>query len=303
MNALANELCSGILLVRTIATRRKSSKHFPLSFLILLLLSVLRFPHQQGCKEKPVPLAQVRRLLFCLFSLVDIDGITTRVVRLLLSGQNFKALLLLQHHNNMLSSIIHAQFWLIGFQNQIQLVGTNYSGMMAFRMAEMYPNFVKKVVISSSGVGFVSTSLDELLAKSNLSSILELMLPSSVKGMKVFLANVTYKAMWLLNFIFHDMFQVSLTHHHPLSQTWKIQLRKLVVSRLWTFLESSSSCTLGFSFFHFLNPKKTKYHSYMRIWVKKKNPQWPDVQTNLEAILNPKSFSEIENKSAERGPL
>jgi hypothetical protein len=27
------------------------------------------------------------------------------------------------------------------------------------------------------------------------------------------------------------------------------------------------------------------------------------VQTNLEAILNPKSFSEIENKSAERGPL
>jgi hypothetical protein len=45
------------------------------------------------------------------------------------------------------------------------------------------------------------------------------MLPSSVKGMKVFLANVTYKAMWLLNFILHDMLQVSLTHHHPLSQT------------------------------------------------------------------------------------
>jgi pimeloyl-ACP methyl ester carboxylesterase len=107
----------------------------------------------------------------------------------------------------------------IGFQNQIQLVGTNYGGMVAFRMAEMYPNFVKKVVISSSGVDFVSTSLDELLARSNLSSISELMLPSSVKGMKVFLANVTYKAIWLLNFILHDMLQVSLAHHHPLSQT------------------------------------------------------------------------------------
>ncbi len=190
----------------------------------------------------------------------------------------------------------------IGFHNQIQLVGTNYGGMVAFRMAEMYPNFVKKVVISSSRVGFVSTSLDELLARSNLSSISELMLPSSIKGMKVFLANVTYKAMWLLNFILHDMLQVSLIHHHPL-QTWKIQLRKLVVSRLWTFLESLSSCTSGFSYFHFFNPKKTKYHSYMRIWVKKKNPQWQDVQTNLEGILNPKSFSEIENKNAERGPL
>ncbi len=66
---------------------------------------------------------------------------------------------------------------------------------MAFRMAEMYPNFVKKMVISSSGVGFMSTSLDKLLARSNLSSISELMLPSSVKGMKVFLANSTYKAM------------------------------------------------------------------------------------------------------------
>jgi hypothetical protein len=67
--------------------------------------------------------------------------------------------------------------------------------MVAFRMAKMYPNFVKKVVISSSGVGFMSISLDELLAMSNLSSISEVMLPSSVKGMKVFLANVTYKAM------------------------------------------------------------------------------------------------------------
>jgi pimeloyl-ACP methyl ester carboxylesterase len=83
----------------------------------------------------------------------------------------------------------------IGFQNQIQLVGTNYGGMVAFRMAEMYPNFVKKVVISSLGVGFMSTRLDELLARSNLSSISEVMLPSSIKGMKVFLANVTYKAM------------------------------------------------------------------------------------------------------------
>jgi hypothetical protein len=54
----------------------------------------LHFPHQQGCKEKRVPLA-VRRLPFCLFSLVDVDGIITRVVSLLLSGQNFKVLLLL----------------------------------------------------------------------------------------------------------------------------------------------------------------------------------------------------------------
>jgi len=63
----------------------------------------------------------------------------------------------------------------IVFQNQIQLVGTNYGGMVAFRMAEMYPNFVKKVVISNSGVGFMSISLDELFAKSNLSSISEVM--------------------------------------------------------------------------------------------------------------------------------
>jgi hypothetical protein len=62
-------------------------------------------------------------------------------------------------------------------------------------MAEMYPNFVKKVMISSSGVGFMTISLDELLARRNLFGISEVMLPSSVKGMKVFLANVTYKAM------------------------------------------------------------------------------------------------------------
>ncbi len=105
---------------------------------------MLRFPHQQGCKEKRVPLAQVRRLPFCLFSLVDVDGITTGVVCLLLFGQNFKALLLLlQHHNNMLSSLFMIYFDLlvflffssgeIGFQNQIQLVGTNYGGILDSR--------------------------------------------------------------------------------------------------------------------------------------------------------------------------
>jgi hypothetical protein len=66
----------------------------------------LRFPHQQGCKEKQVPLAQVRQLPFCLFSLIYVDGIITRVVCLLLSGQNFKALLLLQHHNNKLAPLL-----------------------------------------------------------------------------------------------------------------------------------------------------------------------------------------------------
>jgi hypothetical protein len=66
----------------------------------------LRFPHQQGCKEKQVPLAQIRQLPFCLFSLVDVDGIITKVVCLLLSGQNFKALLLLQHHNNKLAPLL-----------------------------------------------------------------------------------------------------------------------------------------------------------------------------------------------------
>ncbi len=118
----------------------------------------------------------------------------------------FKALLLLQHHNNMLSSIIHARFWLIAFSflfllwncfSESNTIGGNqlwWHGGISWR--KMYPNFVKEVVISSSGVGFMSTNLDELLARSNLSSILEVMLPSSVKGMKVFLANVTYKVMW-----------------------------------------------------------------------------------------------------------
>jgi len=42
-----------LLLVRTRATRRKSSKHFPLSLLLLLLISVLRFWIFQG-REQPV---------------------------------------------------------------------------------------------------------------------------------------------------------------------------------------------------------------------------------------------------------
>jgi hypothetical protein len=64
-------------------------------------------PRDLGARQArmQVPLAQVRRLPFCLFSLVDVDGIITKVVCLLLSGQNFKALLL-QHHNNKLAPLL-----------------------------------------------------------------------------------------------------------------------------------------------------------------------------------------------------
>ncbi len=56
------------------------------SFLGATTRLLLRFPDQRRCKEKRVPLAQIRGLPFCLFSLVDVDGITTKVVCWLLSG-------------------------------------------------------------------------------------------------------------------------------------------------------------------------------------------------------------------------
>jgi hypothetical protein len=48
--SIRNKLCSGILLlVRITTTRRKSSKHFPLSLLLLLLLLLLSVQPQDCC--------------------------------------------------------------------------------------------------------------------------------------------------------------------------------------------------------------------------------------------------------------
>ena len=95
------------------------------------------------------------------------------------------------------------------------VVGFSYGGMVAFKMAEMYPEMVQALVISGSILAMTDsisvTSLQEL----GFSSSSELLLPTSVKGLKALLSVAAYKKLWFPDRLHKDFLEVCLCSLHP----------------------------------------------------------------------------------------
>jgi pimeloyl-ACP methyl ester carboxylesterase len=94
-------------------------------------------------------------------------------------------------------------------QQELHVLGTSYGGMVAFRMAELYPTLVSKVVFSSSGICMSPTNNDELLARNNLSHVSQMLLPSTVQQMRVGVATAIYKQNRIPDFLLRDFVEVS----------------------------------------------------------------------------------------------
>ncbi|CAK9876674.1 unnamed protein product [Sphagnum jensenii] len=93
-------------------------------------------------------------------------------------------------------------------QQELHVLGTSYGGMVAFRMAELYPTLVSKVVFSSSGICMSPTNNDEMLARNNLSHVSQLLLPSTVQQMRVGVATAIYKQNRIPDFLLRDFVEV-----------------------------------------------------------------------------------------------
>ncbi|CAK9227517.1 unnamed protein product [Sphagnum troendelagicum] len=93
-------------------------------------------------------------------------------------------------------------------QQDLHVLGTSYGGMVAFRMAELYPTLVSKVVFSSSGICMLPTNNDEMLARNNLSHVSQLLLPSTVQQMRVGIATAIYKQNRIPDFLLRDFVEV-----------------------------------------------------------------------------------------------
>ncbi|CAJ1942553.1 unnamed protein product [Sphenostylis stenocarpa] len=106
------------------------------------------------------------------------------------------------------------------------VVGFSYGGMVAFKMAEMYPEMVEALVISGSILAMTdslsATSLQEL----GFSSSSELLLPTSVKGLKTLLSVAAHKKLWFPNRLHKDFLEVMFTNRKERSEL----LEGLVIS-------------------------------------------------------------------------
>ncbi|CAA3025751.1 epoxide hydrolase 4-like [Olea europaea subsp. europaea] len=88
------------------------------------------------------------------------------------------------------------------------VVGFSYGGMVAFKMAEMYPEFVEAVVISGSILAMTDSISNETLESLGFSSSAQLLLPNTVKECKALLKVAAHKKLWFPNRLHRDFLEV-----------------------------------------------------------------------------------------------
>lgn len=97
----------------------------------------------------------------------------------------------------------------LGVENCV-VVGFSYGGMVAFKMAEMFPYLVEALVVSGSILAMTDSISTTTLNSLGFSSSSELLLPTSVKGLKALLKVAAYKKLWFPDRLHRDFLEVSL---------------------------------------------------------------------------------------------
>ncbi|XP_057967538.1 uncharacterized protein LOC131157415 [Malania oleifera] len=106
------------------------------------------------------------------------------------------------------------------------VVGFSYGGMVAFKMAERYPELVGAMVVSGSVLAMTDSISGSTLQRLGFSSSSELLLPNSVKGLKALLSVAAHKKLWFPDCLHRDYLQVMFTNRKERSEL----LEALVIS-------------------------------------------------------------------------
>lgn len=94
------------------------------------------------------------------------------------------------------------------------LVGFSYGGMVAFKMAQLYPYMVRAMVITGSLLALTESMEERLLRKLGISSSSEFLLPTSLKGLKKLLSLAAYKKFWFPDRLLRDYLKVYFAFSH-----------------------------------------------------------------------------------------
>ncbi|OWM84089.1 hypothetical protein CDL15_Pgr009336 [Punica granatum] len=89
---------------------------------------------------------------------------------------------------------------------RFSIAGTSYGGFVAYRMAEMWPEKVDKVVIASSGLNLRKRDNEGLLKRAGLEKIEELMLPTNPGQLRTLVDLAVFKRLNMApNFLLIDI--------------------------------------------------------------------------------------------------
>ncbi|KAI3781706.1 hypothetical protein L2E82_11728 [Cichorium intybus] len=90
---------------------------------------------------------------------------------------------------------------------EVTLVGLSYGGMVGFKMAKLYPNLVKSMVMSATIIELTESISLDAYKKLGLSSWSDLLMPTTVEGLKRMFSVGFHKLPWLPNFIYRDILE------------------------------------------------------------------------------------------------
>ena len=102
------------------------------------------------------------------------------------------------------------------------VVGFSYGGMVAFKMAEQHADLVESMVVSGSIIAMTDSISQTTLQGLGFSSSSELLLPTSVKGLKALLSVAAHKKLWFPDRLHKDFLEVWLLAP-LLSYVWQIK--------------------------------------------------------------------------------
>ncbi|GMH06320.1 hypothetical protein Nepgr_008160 [Nepenthes gracilis] len=106
------------------------------------------------------------------------------------------------------------------------VVGFSYGGMVAFKVAELYPEMVEAMVVSGSILAMTESISEAELSRMGFDSSSELLLPTSVQGLKALLKIATHKNLWFPDRLHRDYLEVMFTNRKERSEL----LEALVIS-------------------------------------------------------------------------
>ncbi|KAI8029223.1 Epoxide hydrolase 3 [Camellia lanceoleosa] len=92
------------------------------------------------------------------------------------------------------------------------VVGFSYGGMVAFKLGELYPELVRGLVVSGSILAMTDSISHSTLESLGFSTSSELLLPTSVKGLKALLSVAAYKKLWFPDKLHKDFLEVMFTN-------------------------------------------------------------------------------------------
>ncbi|POO02523.1 Alpha/beta hydrolase fold [Trema orientale] len=98
------------------------------------------------------------------------------------------------------------------------VVGFSYGGMVAFKLAELYPEMVEAMVVSGSILAMTCAVSETTMERLGFSSSSELLLPNSVKGLKALLSVAAYKKLWFPDRLHKDYLEVMFTNRKERSE-------------------------------------------------------------------------------------